>query len=488
MAYKVAMSNLNADTITILNTIRENADAEYQSMVPKMTPEMPITQVGKAICGYPAIANKFVSALINRIAAVVTKSALFYNPYKELKKGFLEYGETVEEVFVEIAKVREFSAEKAAARELRRSLPEVRAAFHAINWRVQYPITVQMQDLQRAFLSLSGVQDLIAKIVDSVYRAAEYDEFLLFKYQLIKGITSGLFKPIAIPGNPQDVKNAATTFRGISNNLTFMSTQYNAAGVHNVSPRDDQYIFMDSMYNAKFDVEVLASAYNMDKATFMGHLFLIDNWAEFDNSRWGELRDAGNMVDLVTEEELAIMKGVHAVAVDKEWFQHYDNLSMFTEVYVSSGLYWNYNYNVWKTVSASPFSNAVVFADAADIPELPATFTATITQKDLSENGTILVLTPQYPDPSFIGQFKFIQDEEATKAGIAVKPYGAYIFPHNVATPITPIATLGGTQYTGGTQLNPATASVGDTVTFTKAAVAAARIGDVKKATVKLTK
>lgn len=113
--------------------------------------------------GYPAMANQFINALVNRIAAVRVKSATFNNDYAELKKGYLEFGETVEEVFVSIAKAREFSAEKAEARELKRTLPDVRSAFHTMNWRVQYPVTIQEQDLQQAFLSIDGVQDLIAK-------------------------------------------------------------------------------------------------------------------------------------------------------------------------------------------------------------------------------------------------------------------------------------------------------------------------------------
>ena len=71
--------------------------------------------------------------------------------YADLKKGYLEFGETVEEVFVNIAKAREFSVEKAAAREFKRTLPDVRSAFHCMNWKVQYPVTIQDEDLRMAF-------------------------------------------------------------------------------------------------------------------------------------------------------------------------------------------------------------------------------------------------------------------------------------------------------------------------------------------------
>ncbi len=101
----------------ILNTIRQNASMEYQNLVPEVTKASDIPKVGEVLYGYPALANQFLSTLVNRIASVRVKSATFNDDYVELKKGYLEFGETVEEVFVSIAKAREFSAEKAESRE-----------------------------------------------------------------------------------------------------------------------------------------------------------------------------------------------------------------------------------------------------------------------------------------------------------------------------------------------------------------------------------
>ena len=137
MAKRIALSTLNASTIDIINTIRANASYEYQTMVPEITDAKEIPGVGEILYGYPALANQFINSLVNRIALVSVKSATFNNAYAELKKGYLEFGETVEEVFVSITKAREFSVDKAEQREHKRSLPDVKTAFHAMNWRVQ---------------------------------------------------------------------------------------------------------------------------------------------------------------------------------------------------------------------------------------------------------------------------------------------------------------------------------------------------------------
>lgn len=466
MAKRIAVSTLNASTIDILNTIRANASAEYQGSVPVVTKATDIPKVGEVLYGYPALANQFLSALVNRIALVRVKSAVFNNAYSQLKKGYLEFGETVEEVFVNICKAREFSAEKAESRELKRSLPDVRTAFHTMNYRVQYPITIQDEDLRMAFLSAEGVTDLIARIVDSVFTAAEYDEYLLFKYLLIKAISHGKIFPKAF--DAADMKNAAKAFRSMSNQLTFMNTKYNNSGVHTTTPREDQFIFMDSEFNAGYDVDVLAAAFNMDRATFTGQLMLIDDWTTFDNDRFSDIIAGSDMIEPVTTDELALMANVKAVICDREWFQVYDNQSKMTEKYVASGEYWNYFYNVWKTVSSSPFSNAVVFVDDAVSVTAPETFNAEILSIDKSEDGTVITMTPAL-DTAAINNYsyKFIQTEDMVKQKIAVHPYGAFIFSPNAAN-CKIVCELGGATYSTAAVFDYAAASVGNMVALVK--------------------
>ena len=498
MARRIANSTLNASTLDILNVIRQNASYEYQQAVPQVTSAVDIPKVGEVIYGTPALANQFINALVNRIAIVRVQSATFNNPYSILKKGYLEFGETIEDIFVNIAKVVEYTPEKGAEREFKRTLPDVRSAFHVMNWRVMYPVTIQDDDLKLAFLSIDGVTNLIAKIVDSVYTAAEYDEFLLFKYLLIKAISSGKMKPDSIGTT---FSENAVEFRGISNLLPFMSSEYNEAGVKTTTPKDRQVIFMDAKYNAQFDVNVLASAFNMDKADFMGRLFLIDDWTSFDNERFEVIRANSDGIEEVTEAELALLENVKACILDENWFQVYDNHNKFTEDYVAAGLYWNYFYHVWKTVSNSPFANAVVFVDPTATITDPASLTFRIANIDEQENGDVTstmitleeVLSADTLEPH---NYQFMQDwselvgksidgttvtEQIAKGfvtrGIAIHPYGAIMYnspPSNVpsiANLITGvIVKCGNSYYLASTELE--SAEVGDTVNFSKLTVA----------------
>lgn len=469
MARRIANSTLNASTIDILNVIRENASYDYQQNVPQVATVNDIPRVGEIIYGTPAFANQFINALVNRIAIVRVQSATFNNPYSILKKGYIEYGETVEDIFVSIAKAVDFNAEKSAKREFQRTIPDVRSAFHVMNWRVMYPVTIQDEDLRQAFLSVEGVQNLIAEIVESVYTAAEYDEFLLFKYLLIKAISHGKMYPTSI-GTGANLSEAAVQFRGTSNLLSFMSNDYNESGVKTNTPKDRQVIFMDAMFNAQFDVNVLASAFNMEKADFMGRLFIIDNWTDFDNERFDVIRANSDGIEEVTAEELALLANVKAVIMDERWFQVYDNNNKFTEKYVASGLYWNYFYHTWKTVSNSPFANAVVFVTSdADIA-LPASITVHVDAKDESDVATVFTISADFENAGLSPQnVNFVQTEVLTTAGIAVQKYGALIIPTaQAATDITLVAEINGTTYTATSTINGSTA-VDATVTLSKA-------------------
>lgn len=466
MPRRVSVSTLNASTLDILNVIRQNASYDYQQNVPVVKTANDIPKVGEVLMGQPALANQFINALVNRIAIVRVQSATFNNPYSMLKKGYIEFGETVEDIFVSIAKGVDFNPEKAREREYKRAFPDVRSAFHAMNWRVMYPVTIQDEDLKQAFLSMDGVQNLIAKIVDAVYTGAEYDEFLLFKYLLIKAISHGKMKPVAI-GDGTDLKESAVQFRGVSNLLPFMSGEYNEVGVKTTTPKDRQVIFMDAMFNAQFDVNVLASAFNMDKADFMGRLFLIDNWTSFDNERFDIIRANSDGIEEVTSEELALLADVKAVILDENWFQVYDNNNKFTEKYSASGLYWNYFYHTWKTISNSPFSNAVVFVTSTATITAPESVTVEISSKDIADVGTVFALEVQEDNATLQnGFYEFVQTEDATTKGIAIQKYGAVTFPVGQTT--TKLQMIyGGVAYTATTELTTS-ANVGATLTFSK--------------------
>ena len=371
MATKPKIVTLSNNSVDVLNAIRNSASVNYRDYVPIATADADsIRTIGATIMDYPALQNEFLNALVNRIGRVILTSKSYQNPWAMFKKGFLEFGETIEEVFTNLAKPFQFDPAVAENEIFKREIPDVRASFHVLNYQKFYKATVSQEQLRMAFMSWDGVTSLISSIVESMYTAANYDEFITMKYLLCKRILNGQMYLVNSKENNLDkkTKEMVKNIREYSNNLTFLSPDYNLAGVYNSTEKNNQYIIISSAALAQIDVEVLAAAFNMDKVEFMGHVVLVDSFNKLDTARLNELFKDDPTYTEFSQYELISLNYVGAVLVDKDYFMIFDNLQNFTENYNGQGLYWNYFYHVWKTFSTSPYANAILFSlkDSSD--------------------------------------------------------------------------------------------------------------------------
>lgn len=381
MAVKPKIKTLTNSSVDVLNAIRNSATAQYKNYVPVATNDAEsIREIGAIIMDMPQLQNEFLSALVNRIGRVLITSKMYDNPWAMFKKGMLEFGETIEEIFVNIAKPFQFDPAVAETNLFKREIPDVRSAFHIMNYQKYYKTTIQNDQLRQAFLSWEGITDLIAKIVDAMYTGANYDEFQTMKYMLAKNILNGRLTPVTIPAvSSANMKDIVSTIKGTSNKLEFLSDEYNVAGVKTHTKKADQYLLINSEFDAVMDVEVLASAFNMDKAQFAGHRVLVDGFGDIDIDRLNILFADDPTYTQITKDELTELNTIPCIMVDKDYFMIFDNFYNFTEQYNGEGLYWNYWYHVWKTFSVSPFANNVLF-----IPATPTVTSVTISPSSLS--------------------------------------------------------------------------------------------------------
>lgn len=317
--------------------------------------------IGEYIMEYEPLRNAYITALINRVGMTIITSKLWDNSWSIFKRGRLEFGETVEEIFVNIAKPHSFDPEKAEKEVFKREVPDVRAAFHTMNFQKFYKATISNDQLRQSFLTWGGITDLIARIVDSLYTGMNYDEYVTMKYMVSREILNGgLHQTHADALNKANAEDVIALTRADVLNMGFLSGKYNRAGVKNASNIEDLYVIIDTTKLSVVDVSVLAAAFNMGKAEFLGHIITVDSWEEQDKERLDELFGDDADYRYFTEDELLLLGTVNLVVVDKDWWMVFDNFDTFTQNCNGEGLYWQYWYHVWRTFSVSPFANAIV--------------------------------------------------------------------------------------------------------------------------------
>lgn len=352
--------------------------------------------IGEYIMSYEPYMNAYITALVNRIARVIVTSRVWKDKWAVFEMGKLDYGETVEEIFVNIAKPHSYDPAKAETQVFKREIPDVRAAFHSMNYQKFYKVTISNDQLRQAFLSYYDMNELIARIVDSLYTGMNLDVFLTKKYMLAReAINGGIYTVVTKPisGDGADPDDAITKYRQYTNNLEFLKTLYNRAGVRNSTPISDQVIIVPNEAEATLGVKVLAAAFNLSEVDYISKRIPVDSF-EFDaddEARLAELFANDDTYKPFTDEEKKALQLISAVKLAKDWFMCFDNFEQFTENYNGEGVYWQYFFHVWKTFSVSPFANAVLFT--SQVSEITAV-TVSPTSANVAQ-GTSIVMTAE---------------------------------------------------------------------------------------------
>lgn len=350
--------------------------------------------IGQYIMQYESYQNAYLTALVNRIARVIVTSRMWKDKWAVFDMGKMDYGETIEEIFVNIAKPHSYDPAKAETQVFKREIPDVRAAFHSMNYQKFYKVTISNDQLRQAFLSYYDMNELIARIVDSLYTAMNLDTFLTKKYMLAReAINGGIYTVVTKPisGDGADPDDAITKYRQYTNNLEFLKTLYNRAGVRNSTPIADQVIIVPNEAEATLGVKVLAAAFNLSEVDYISKRIAVDSF-EFDaddEARLAELFADDSTYKPFTAEEKKALQLISAVKLAKDWFMCFDNFEQFTENYNGEGLYWQYFFHVWKTFSVSPFANAVLFT--SQVSEVTAVTVSPATAN--VAQGTSIVMT-----------------------------------------------------------------------------------------------
>lgn len=343
-----------ADIVSVVNTILANGSTEYQARVPVAT-RTNIEAVGNPILTYAATMNEFLSALVNKIALQVVQNRTWSNPLALLKKGQKPLGGDIENSWTNPAEAEAYDKTASAAALLSTKTPDVKAEYFKLNRRGQYTATVYREQLRQAFTSWDNLGALIDSITNSLYSGDYIDEFILMKAAFSEAIKNQkmITAGITAVSDEATAKALVLAIKNASSAFEFPSTSWNAyskaGGTGNAvttwSPKDRQVLIIRADLLNYIGVHVLAAAFHMDEARFMGRVLAVDNFGDMDN--------------------------VNAILADEGVLQVYDDLNEMTEFYNPKGLCTNFFWNHWQTYGVSVLANAVAFVDDSTAPNAP---------------------------------------------------------------------------------------------------------------------
>ena len=330
----------------ILNTIRDNASEMYQERIPEATRNN-ITDIQEAMTdpNNAVVTNEFMSMLLNLVIKQVIHSKLFSDPLKSLKKGKKPLGDTVEEIYANFLKAKQY--DPTGAELLNRALPDVKAVYHRMNRQDKYKVTVNPESLFKAFASYDKLQSFIANIINSLYNSSELDEFVLMKQLIKQAMEQNAMKVVEVADPCTSEANAKAfikTVKTVSGDMTFPNSNNNAwltaqsrdtIPLITFSRKNEQVLILSNPTDVAVNVDVLASVFNMSVA-------------EFNDTR-------KIIIDAFPDPD------VRGALVDEQFFQVFDDLVLFKDFENSEGLYKNYYLHIWQTLAYSPLVNAVVF-------------------------------------------------------------------------------------------------------------------------------
>lgn len=364
--------NADAKNADYLNAIRTSASTYYQENVPIATYDAAsVRDVGRIVLNSTTLTNEFYSALVNQFAFIFGSSKMFYNKWVGFKKGLIGLGELVEEFFVQIALPNNYNPDIAATEIFKRVIADVQTAIYRINVKTFYKTTVNRPLLEMAFTTEGGMADLIGKVFTSMAAACEVDQMNAIKYLLARKILDGKIKTVPISevsgtDTEANAKAAARQMKADFENFFFPRTDYNEAGVMNwVNDKSDVSFMLSTSFGAAYDIEVLAAAFNLDYANFMGRVKRVDSLSNIDFTRLNEFFDLSTPLEEFTEDEKTVLDQVAAITFDNGLIQWYDRLYEWHEEPNGQSMEWQNWLHYWALLASSPFANAVAYVQSS---------------------------------------------------------------------------------------------------------------------------
>lgn len=338
-----------------LNALREISSTIYHEYIPVIDDSTDISAFAQPIFDFPVVYNEFCNVLVNKLVFSQFQTMTFNNPLRVLEGDRIPLGYSDENIYTNPAQARGFNVNDFAGL-LMKYESDTKVEYWTCNTDIQYCVTVSRQQLKKAMTSWANLEEYITQLSNSLYNGA-YIDF----YRYSKNIISGAYKEnravietISAVSSADTAKAFVEKAREMFLNFQLPSAKYNAWAKNGGAGRpvttwtrpEDIVMVVRNDIRAKLDVEVLASAFNIDKTTLLGNIITVDDFDSYD------------------DEGTKVFDGSAIVGIlaDKAWFKIKTQDFFMENFYNPNNRTMQYYLNVQRGYNMSLFANGVIFA------------------------------------------------------------------------------------------------------------------------------
>ena len=279
-----------ASNVDITNLVASMGSADLHDRIGTAT-EQTMGKIGETILSYTATKNEFLDVLVNKICGQLFMNKVYTNPLSFFEKEPVPYGSTLESIFTDLIKAKNFNENFGTGDTEVGSLigvekPPVKTEYYSRNFAKKYKISISDQQLRTAFMNANGLQNLINQVLIVPTNSRNFDDFQMMKGLLANASTKEvtLSTGYATASDDKKAKELTKKVRALVDRFGMMGNVFNIQGVNTFTNPQNIVIITTPEVSAMLDVELLATAFNMEKAEMGRRIVKIDSFQKYNSS------------------------------------------------------------------------------------------------------------------------------------------------------------------------------------------------------------
>lgn len=316
-----------ASNVDITNLVASMGSTDLHTRIGTAT-EQNIGNIGTTILNYSVVKNEFLNVLVNKICGQIFMNKVYTNPLSFFEKEPVPYGSTLESVFTDLIQSKNFN-ENFGTNDVSSLIgvetPPSKTEYYSKNFAKKYKISVSDLQLRTAFLNPNGLQNLINQVLTVPTNSRNFDDFQLMKGLLANASTKEVTLATTYKTANDDVKAKMLTkqTRAIVDRFGMMSKIFNIQGVYTFTNSQNIVIITTPEVSANLDVELLATAFNMEKAEMGRRIVKIDSFQKYNATSKAYEADANVELMVIDEDYIQFRRTLQV----SESFRNPDKLT-----------------------------------------------------------------------------------------------------------------------------------------------------------------